>query len=131
MYHDHVDWVHNMTTWVRVYHSYKIEMGALRICFSITDVDVNWWRHVASQLCFHVNITYSAHIDKNKSAFTSPIELIDLMDPPDDHETKKTCKIYRKPRFRQIGDFPSFFRAKFEPFFFTTAYSRGLIFGGL
>jgi hypothetical protein len=86
----HVDWVHKMTTWGRVYHSYKIEMGALRICFSITDVDVNWWRHVACDLCFHVNITYSAHIHKHRLAFTSSIELIDLMDPPDDRETAKT-----------------------------------------
>ena len=52
------------------------------------------------------------------------------MDPPDDHETAKTSKNYRKRRFREIGDFPAFSELKNEPSSFTTPYSRGLFFVG-
>ncbi len=53
------------------------------------------------------------------------------MDPPDDHETAKTYKNYRKRRFQEITDFPVFSELKNEPFFFTTPYSRGPFLGGL
>jgi hypothetical protein len=102
-----------------------IDLEAWRTCLSITDVDVNWWRHVVSKVCFHVNITHSPQINNMDSNISISKQTWCFDGSTGWAQNSENAQKIGKSKVQENHRFLHFFRAQKASFSFTTEEQRG------